>query len=69
MSENEWQPMATSGTTSGTMGDSEWQRVTTIDNEWLFRSIYFLFREDSTNKHPKENPSNLEEDFEEDLLS
>ena len=69
MSENEWQPMATSGTTSGTMGDSEWQRVTTIYNEWLFRSIYFFFREDSTNKHPKENPSNLEEDFEEDLLS
>ena len=61
--------MTTSGTTSGTMSDNEWQRVTTIDNEWLFRPIYFFFREDSTNWRPKENPLNLEEDFEEDLLN
>ena len=41
------------------------QRVTTNDNEWLFRPIFFFFfREDSTNRHPKENPLNLEEDFE-----
>ena len=25
---------------------------------------FFFFREDSTNRHPKENPLNLEEDFE-----
>ena len=45
------------------------QRVTTNDDEWLFRPIFFFFREDSTNRHPKENPLNLEEDFEEDLLN
>ena len=67
-SDNEWQPMTTSGTTSGTMSDNEWQRVTKIDNEWLFRPICF-FLENSTNRHSKENPLNLEEDFEEDLLN
>ena len=66
--------MATSGTTSGTTSDSEWynewQLVTTNDNEWLFQPIFFFFfREESTNRHPKENPLNLEEDLEEDLLN
>ena len=52
--DNEWQWMTTSGTTS----DNEWQ--------WVVISANFLFsfREDSTNRHPKENPLNLEEDFE-----
>ena len=46
------------------------QRVTTNDDEWLFRPIFFFFsREDSINRHPKENPLNLEKDFEEDLLN
>ena len=46
------------------------QRVTTSDNdsEWLFWPILFFFREEITNRHPKENPLNLEEDLEEDLL-
>ena len=65
MSDNEWQRMATSRTTS----DNEWKRVTTNYNEWLFRQILFCFREDSTNRQPKENPLNLEEDFKEDLLN
>ena len=45
------------------------QQVGTNDNEWLFRSIFFFFREDSTNRDPKENLLNLAEDFEEDLLN
>ena len=61
-------------TTSG----NEWQRVVqrvvqrviTNDNEWLFRRpIFFFFREDSSKRHPDENPLNLEEDFEENLLN
>ena len=63
------------GTTSG----SEWQRVvqrvvqrvTTSDNEWQWVVIlanFLFFREEITNRHPKENPLNLEEDLEEDLL-
>ena len=47
---------------------NEWQLVTTTDNEWLFHFLFF-FREESTNRHPKENPLNLEEDLEEDLLN
>ena len=67
MSDNKWQQMATScttsGTTSGITNDNEWKWVTTNYNEWLFRQILFCFREDSTNRQPKENPLNLEEDF------
>ena len=37
------------------------------DSEWLFWPIFFFFRE-ITDRHPKENPLNLEEDLEEDLL-
>ena len=59
-------------TTSGITRDSEWQRMTTSgttsDNEWqwvvISANFLFSFREDSTNRHPKENPLNLEEDFE-----
>ena len=73
ISDNEWQRMAasctTSGTTSGTTSDNEWKRVTTNYNEWLFRPILFCFWEDSTNSQPKENPLNFEEDFKEDLLN
>ena len=63
--------------TSNTSSDNEWynkwqrvpQRVTTNDKEWLFWLIFFFFLEEPTNGHPKENPLNLEEDFEEDLLN
>ena len=64
-------------TKSGTMSDNEWynewynewQRLKTNDNEWLFRPIFHFFeREESSNRHPKENPLNFEDDFEEELL-
>ena len=51
-----------------TKSDNEWQRVTTNDNEWLFWPI-FIFRDEPTKKYPKENPLNLQEDLEEDLLN
>ena len=60
--------MATIGTTS----DNDWQRMTATDNEgkWVVVSAnFFFFREEPSNKHPKENPLNLEEDREEDLLN
>ena len=34
-----------------------------------FGQFSFFFREDFTNRHPKENPLNLREDFEEDVLN
>ena len=54
--------------------------MTTNDNEWYnkwqrmtmsgyFGQFSFFFREDSTNRDPKENLLNLAEDFEEDLLN
>ena len=39
------------------------------DNEWLYRPIFFFFREEPTNMHPKENSLNFEEDLEENLLN
>ena len=60
--------------TGGTSSDNEWKRVTTsgttIENEWQrvaisANSSFFRIREESTTKHPKENPSNLKEDLEE----
>ena len=69
---NEWQWITTSGTTSSTTSDnewySEWQQVTMNDSERLFWPIFFFFREEITNRHPKENLLNLEEDLDEDLL-
>ena len=68
-------------TTCGNKWYNEWynewqrvvQRVATSDNEWQWMVIsanfLFFFREESTNRHPKENPLNLEEDLEEDLLN
>ena len=77
MNDNEWQRM----TTSGTMSENEWynewqrvvQRVATNANEWQWVVIsanffFFLEREESSNRHPKENSLNLEDDPEEDLL-
>ena len=55
--------MTTSGTTSGTKSDNEWQWVVIPAN------FLYFFREDSTNMHPKENTLNLVEDFEKDLLN
>ena len=46
--------------------------MTTSDNEWqwVVTSANFLFlREEPTNRNPKENPLNLEEGLEEDLLN
>ena len=45
------------------------QRVTTNDNEWVFRPIFFFFQEERTNRHPKDSPLNLDEDLEESLLN
>ena len=68
----EWQRV----TASGTKSDNEWQRVTRNENEWYnewqlmttsdhFGWFFFFFqiREEPTNKHPKENSLNLEEDL------
>ena len=71
-SDNEWQRV--------TMNENEWHNkwhrvvklVTTSDNEWQSVVVLanFLFsREEPTNRHPKENPLNIEEDLEEDLLN
>ena len=46
------------------MSGIEWERM---KMSGYFR--HFLFREESTKRHPKENPINLEEDLEEDLLN
>ena len=63
----EWQRVTANGTTS----ENEWrvvkrvvQRVTTNDNKWSFR-----IRDEPTTKRPKENPLNLEEDFEKRRLN
>ena len=50
--------------TKRTMSDHECQQVTTNDNKWLFRPDSLFFREESTNRHPKENPLNFDEDLE-----
>ena len=44
--------------------------MTTNDNEWLFWLIFFVFRmrEEPSVRHLKENPLNLEENLEEDLI-
>ena len=67
------QQVTTSGTTSSTTSDNgwynKWQRITTSDKERQWRPIFFFFfREEPTNRHPKENPLKLE-DVEEDLLN
>ena len=43
--------------------------MTTNDNEGIFWTTLFFFREGSTNSHPKENILNLEEDLEENPLN
>ena len=66
MNDNEWQRVVqwvtTSGITNGTTSGNEWQ--------WVVISVNFNFfeREESSNRHPKENPLNFEDDLEEDLL-
>ena len=68
---NEWQQLVQQVTTSG----KEWQRMTTSNIEWQWLMaisvIFFLFffREGTTNRDPKGNPLNLEEDIEDDLLN
>ena len=47
-----------SGKTSGNMSMSGY-----------FGQFSFFFQKDSANRYPKENPLNLEEDLEEDLLN
>ena len=69
---NEWQRVVQRVTTSSTTSDKEWQRMTTSDKEWqwvIISANFLFFREEPTNRHPKENPLNLEEDLEEDLLN
>ena len=64
--------------TSRTSSDNEWQRVvqrvTPNDSEWQrmvqrvaisANSAFCRIREESTTKHPKENPLNLKGDLEE----
>ena len=54
--ENEWQQVVQRLKTN----DNEGQRVAISAN-----SSFFRIREESTTKHPKENPLNLKEDLEE----
>ena len=63
-------------TTSGTKSENEWrndwynevaQRMTMSD--YCDQFCFFFSREDATNRHLKENPLNLEEECEEDLLN
>ena len=69
----------TSDTSNDNVWYNEWQQVTVNGNEWYndwynewqrmtmsgyFGQFSFFFE-----RHPKENPLNLEEDFEEDLLN
>ena len=64
----EWQRI----TKSGTMSDSEWQRMTMSDKEWQWvvtSANFFFFLEDSTSRHPKGNPLNPEENLEEHILN
>ena len=67
--------MTTNSTTSDKEWYNKWQRVTTDNNvrQRITMSGYFgqfpFFWEESTNRHPKENPLTLEEDLEEDLLN
>ena len=75
MSGNEWQRVTTNNNKWYNEQYKEWQRVVqrmiTSDNEWQWVVIlanFLFFREEITNRHPKENPLNLEEDLEEDLL-
>ena len=65
---NEWQQVTVNGNEWYNDWYNEWQRMTTSDNEWqwVVISVNFLF---FFERHPKENPLNLEEDFEEDLLN
>ena len=59
---DEWYIELQQVTANGTASDNEWHGV--------FISANFLFfRQEPTNRHPKENPLNLEEDLEEDLLN
>ena len=57
--DSKWQWIATSGKTSGTTGDNEWQRMAMGDNEWhrvviLAKFPFFQIREEPTTMHPKE---------------
>ena len=63
-----WQRVTTSGTTN----DNGWQRMTTSDNKWQWVVIsanFLFFWDESADRHLKENPLNLKEDLEDDLLN
>ena len=70
---NEWQRMATNDKESYNEWQKVIQRMTNSDNEWqwvvILANFLFFFREESINRHVKENPLNLEEDLEDDLLN
>ena len=73
-SDNEWQRVITSGTTSDNEWYNEWQRITMIDNEWqwvviLANFAFFRIREEPTTIHPKENSLNIKDYLEERLLN
>ena len=65
---NEWQQVTVNGNEWYNEWYNERQRMTTSDNDWqwVVISANFLF---FFERHPKDNPLNLEEDFEEDLLN
>ena len=65
-SDNEWQQVVQGVTKNGTTTNNEWQGMTMSD---YFAKFFGFFREEPTNRHPQENPLNLEEDLEEDLLN
>ena len=60
--DSKWQWIATSGKTSGTTGDNEWQQMAMGDNNWqrvtssshFGKFPFFQIREEPTTMHPKE---------------
>ena len=73
-SDNEWQRVIKSGTTSDNEWYNEWQRITMIHNEWqrvviLANFAFFRIREEPTTIHPKENSLNIKDYLEERLLN
>ena len=56
--------MVQRGTTSCATSDNQWQRVVISANFPLFR-----IREEPSTNHSKENPLNLEEKLEKDVLN
>ena len=66
---SEWQWVAQRVITSVKTSYNKWQRMIASDMEWQWVVIstnFLFFGEEPSNRHPKENPLNLDEDLEEE---